>query len=105
MNTAKNILQKSPTKESVSTQKLRKKTGAKTPVKEAASTECPVIERVGENDVRGVTVGIDHMSGENRFFIVSFYLLHLNAKFLPLKCHHPNNQLFLRRVINHHSSI
>jgi len=38
LNTAKNILQKSPTKESVSTQKQRKKTTGKTPLKEAAST-------------------------------------------------------------------
>ena len=81
---AKTILQKSPTKESVSTMKVGKKTVGKTPLKEAASTECSGIERVGGNDVRGVTVGIEHTSGENRLFIVSFYLLHLNAKFLPL---------------------
>jgi len=56
--------------------KLGKKTAGKTQLKEAASTECPVIERVGGNDVRGVTVGIEHTSGDNRFFIVSFYLLH-----------------------------
>ena len=65
LNTAKNILQKSPIKESASTQKQRKKTAGKTPLKEAASTECPGIERVGDNDVGGVTVGIEHMSGEN----------------------------------------
>ena len=74
-------------------------------MKVAVSTVGAGKERLGDNDVRGVTVGIEHTSGENRFFIVSFHLLHLNAKFLPLNCHHPNNQLFLRRVINHHSSI
>ena len=41
LNTAKNISQKSLTKEPVSALKLGKKTVGKTPLKDAASTECP----------------------------------------------------------------
>jgi len=84
---------------------LGKMTAGKTPLKDAASTDCPGIERVVGNDIRGVTVDTEHTSGENRCFIVLFYLLHLNVKFLQSKCHYPNNQFLLRRVINRHSSI
>ena len=79
-------------KESVFTMNLGKKTAGKTALKETASTGCTGIERIVRNDLRGVTVDTEHTSGKNIFFIVSFYLLHLNVKFLPLKCHYPNNQ-------------
>ena len=62
---AKNIFQKSSAKESVSAQKQRKKIAKKTPLKVTVLTEGAGKERLGDKDIRGVTVGIEHMSGEN----------------------------------------
>jgi len=54
LNSAKN------SEESVNTMNLGKTTTGKTPLKDAASTDCPGIERVDGNDIRGVTVDTEH---------------------------------------------
>ena len=65
LKTAKNTFQKTSAKESVSNKKQRKNTSKKTLLKVAVSTEGAVKERLGDNDVRGVTVDIEHMSSDN----------------------------------------
>jgi len=88
LKTPKKILKKTPAKESVSSsvKESANEKEKKTTLKEAVLTECSYKEMSGDNDIGGVTVGIENMSGENRFLIFYFTPCTLMHNSYHLKC-------------------
>jgi len=65
--------------------KLATENEKKTPSKEDVLAVVAGRERRGDNDVREVAVDNEHMTGEHRFLISAFYILHFYAQFLSFK--------------------